>query len=85
MGIVRLWIVNTLRTCVPSSGVVEYQFCSRPLLSSVAGLLRQMNSCLIDQPLVMNSAASQSSNSGCVGRSPVKPKSLGVATIPRPK
>ena len=29
--------------------------------------------------------ASQSSNSGCVGRSPRRPKSLGVATMPWPK
>ena len=32
-----------------------------------------------------NSIASQSSNSGCVGRSPRKPKSLAVATMPLPK
>ena len=37
------------------------------------------------QPSAMNWLASQSSNSGCVGRSPRAPKSLGVATIPRPR
>ncbi len=35
--------------------------------------------------LSINSAASQSRSSGCVGRSPWTPKSLGVATIPRPR
>ena len=33
------------------------------------------------QPSAMNSAASQSSNSGCVGGLPRKPKSLGVDWI----
>ena len=37
------------------------------------------------QPPRISSPASQSSSSGCVGRSPCVPKSLGVATIPRPK
>ena len=32
-----------------------------------------------------NSCASQSSNSGCVGRSPCVPKSFSVSTRPRPK
>ena len=33
----------------------------------------------------MNHTASQSSNSGCVGRDPILPKLFGVATSPRPK
>ena len=33
----------------------------------------------------MNQSASQSSSSGCVGRAPIWPKSLGVATSPSPK
>ena len=33
----------------------------------------------------MNSRASQSSSSGCVGRSPTMPKLFGVRTIPSPK
>ena len=37
------------------------------------------------QPSVMNSDASQSSSSGCVGASPCVPKSFSVRTIPRPK
>src|SRR5436190_21460759 len=37
------------------------------------------------QPLRINSVASQSSSSGCVGGSPRLPKSLGVATMPRPR
>ncbi len=37
------------------------------------------------QPRATNSVASQSSSSGCVGSSPIVPKSLGVATRPRPK
>ena len=37
------------------------------------------------QPPRMNSSASQSSSSGCVGRSPSTPKSPGVSTSPRPK
>ena len=32
-----------------------------------------------------NSVANQSSNSGCVGRPPAAPKSLGVSTSPTPK
>ena len=35
--------------------------------------------------LRISSDASQSSSSGCDGGSPRTPKSLGVATIPRPK
>ena len=44
-------------------------------------------SCLIDcePPPSRNSAASQSSSSGCVGSAPLRPKSLGVSTMPRPK
>ena len=34
------------------------------------------------QPCSTSSAASQSSSSGCVGRAPLAPKSLGVATSP---
>ena len=41
--------------------------------------------CFNFHPLSINSFASQSSNSGCVGFSPWLPKSLGVATMPRPK
>ena len=37
------------------------------------------------QPCATISEASQSSSSGCEGGSPLMPKSLGVATIPRPK
>ena len=37
------------------------------------------------QPWATSSVASQSSSSGCDGGSPRTPKSLGVATIPRPK
>src|SRR2546427_541858 len=40
---------------------------------------------LMLQPRAANSVASQSSSSGCVGASPCRPKSLGVATMPRPK
>src|SRR5437868_4327116 len=38
-----------------------------------------------DHPFRTNSDASQSSNSGCVGRAPARPKSFGVATNPLPK
>ena len=37
------------------------------------------------QPRSMNSSASQSSSSGCDGRSPILPKLLGVRTMPSPK
>ena len=37
------------------------------------------------QPRFMNSTASQSSSSGCVGCSPILPKLSSVATMPRPK
>ena len=37
------------------------------------------------QPRFMNSTASQSSSSGCVGGSPILPKFSSVATMPRPK
>ena len=37
------------------------------------------------QPRFMNSTESQSSNSGCVGGSPILPKLSSVATMPRPK
>ena len=40
---------------------------------------------MTDQPPRTNSSASQSSNSGWVGRAPFRPKSLGVSTIPLPK
>ena len=39
----------------------------------------------IDQLFSTNRLARYSSSSGCVGRSPVMPKLLGVATMPRPK
>ncbi len=37
------------------------------------------------QPRFMNSTASQSSSSGCVGLSPILPKLSSVATMPWPK
>ena len=37
------------------------------------------------QPRFMNSTASQSSSSGCVGGSPILPKLSSVPTMPRPK
>ena len=37
------------------------------------------------QPFAVNSLANQSSNSGCVGSSPVFPKLEGVRTMPSPK
>src|SRR5437868_5728791 len=40
---------------------------------------------LSEPPLSRNSTASQSSNSGLVGDEPLRPKSLGVLTRPRPK
>src|SRR5262249_49118859 len=48
---------------------------------------RTMSRCiaLIDQPLSMNRLASQSSNSGCEGGWPFKPKLEGVDTSPLPK
>ena len=41
--------------------------------------------CFTSQPLSMNSFASQSSRSGCVGYSPCAPKSSAVRTSPLPK
>ena len=46
-------------------------------------MVRRM--CFIDQPRSTISTASQSSNSGCVGRSPIAPKSPIVRTSPTPK
>ena len=40
---------------------------------------------LMSQPVRMNSAASQSSSSGCEGDSPCEPKSSTVLTRPMPK
>ena len=37
------------------------------------------------KPRSTSSTANQSRSLGCVGRAPLKPKSLGVATSPRPK
>ena len=47
------------------------------MISRCSGLSRQ--------PPATNSAASQSSSSGCVGASPWVPKLLGERTMPRPK
>ena len=41
--------------------------------------------CFIDQPLLMNSAASQFKRDSFEHSIPALPKSLGVATRPRPK
>ena len=43
------------------------------------------SSCLSEPPDCWNSVARQSSSSGCEGRAPIRPKSFGVETRPRPK
>ena len=50
----------------------------------VADVTIVRRSVFVSQPLSMNSIASQSSNSGCVGGSPCDPKSSLVNTMPRP-
>jgi hypothetical protein len=50
-----------------------------------ADITMSLNSFLTSQPDSRNSTASQSSNSGCDGNSPVMPKSPAVRTSPTPK
>ena len=60
---------------------------ARASLARIAGTSPRARSsggrALRSHPSRMNSVASQSSSSGCVGGSPCVPKSAGVATIPR--
>ena len=63
--------------CAPCSALSDAcRYTVEVMISLMIGLTRQ--------PLLTNSLASHSSNSGCVGGVPVSPKLSAVGTIPRP-
>ena len=68
--------------------VTKYLFNFRAreeVIKAVAESTMRRWSALSDPAPSRNSAASQSRSSGWLGGEPIRPKSLGVSTIPRPK
>ena len=70
-------VVRVLRRRPSRRTCAAWRYVADVTISRCSGLSRP--------PESRNQAASQSSSSGWVGRSPLKPKSLGVRTSPSPK